>query len=199
MNNDYCLQSYRNNDQGVNTGDGANKLYWYQKTQIYKVITNPMFIVCLIIFIGIIVVIYWNYIRPRQFKTIYKKLLQFAGFKYSHLTNQEREAPQDTREATHNNSHNNSHCNAHFIIYGSSGSGKTSFLKHYLAQRPHDKSCDSPRDSSRSYLVFGRDEREFPSQNFDHYCSWRKLVLNHLLIKLLYWMMQVHTKVLKQK
>ena len=90
MNNDYCLQSYRNNDQG----DGANKLYWYQKTQLYKVITNPMFIVCLIIFIGIIVVIYWNYIRPRQFSTIYKKLLQFAGFKYSHLTNQEREAPR---------------------------------------------------------------------------------------------------------
>ena len=158
MNKDYCLQSYRNNYQG----EGANKLYWYQKTRIYKVITNPMFIVCLILFVGIIVVIYWNYIRPRQFKTIYKKLLQFAGFKYSHLTNQEREAPQDTREATHNNSHNNSHCNAHFIIYGSSGSGKTSFLKHYLAQRPHDKSCDSPR----SYLVFGRDEREFPSQNF---------------------------------
>ena len=31
-----------------------------------------MFIVCLIIFIGFIVVIYWNYIRPRQFKTIYQ-------------------------------------------------------------------------------------------------------------------------------
>ena len=73
-----------------------------------------MFIVCLIIFIGIIVVIYWNYIRPRQFKTIYKKLLQFAGFKYSHLTNQERGATHEQeikesreespREATHNNS-----------------------------------------------------------------------------------------------
>ena len=104
MNNDYCLQSglqsYRNYDQGVSTGDGdgagadvANKLYWFQKTRIYKVITNPMFIVCLIIFIGIIVVIYWNYIRPMSYKKIYKKLQQFAGFKYSHLTNQEREAP----------------------------------------------------------------------------------------------------------
>ena len=184
MNNDYCLQSYRNNDQG----DGANKLYWYQKTQIYKVITNPMFIVCLIIFIGIIVVIYWNYIRPRQFKTIYKKLLQFAGFKYSHLTNQEREAPQDTREATREAE---VHGNSHFIIYGSSGSGKTSFLKHYLAQVATQR--------QRNYVVFGRDEREFPLKILYHYCSWRKLVLNHLLIKLLYWMMQVHTKVLKQK
>ena len=81
MNNDYCLQSglqsnlqgYRNNYQDDGAGTGANKLYWYQKTQLYKVITNPMFIVCLIIFIVIIVVIYWNYIRPMSFKKIYKK------------------------------------------------------------------------------------------------------------------------------
>ena len=181
MNNDYCLQSYRNNYQG----EGANKLHWFQKTRIYKVITNPMFIVCLIIFIGIIVVIYWNYIRPIQFKTIYKKLLQFAGFKYSHLTNQEREATREaTHEATHNNSHNNSHCNAHFIIYGSSGSGKTSFLKHYLAQRPHDKSCDSTRDSSRTYVVFGRDEREFPSQNFVPLLQLEKVSIESLANKI---------------
>ena len=144
-----------------------------------------MFIVCLIIFIGIIVVIYWNYIRPRQFKTIYKKLLQFAGFKYSHLTNQEREAPQDTREATreathNNNSHNNSHCNAHFIIYGSSGSGKTSFLKHYLAQ------VAELRDSSRqrTYVVFGRDEREFPSQNFVPLLQLEKVSIESLTNKI---------------
>ena len=164
MNNDYCLQSglrsgtqsnlqgYRNNDQGVSTGEGANKLYWYQKTQLYKVITNPMFIAYLIIFIVIIVVIYWNYIRPMFFKKIYKKLLQFDGFKYSHLTNQEGEATIE--ESPHTASHSNTHSNTHFIIYGSSGSGKTSFLKHYLAQVP------------RFYVVFGRDEREFPSQNF---------------------------------
>ena len=64
MNNDYSL----NNDDA-----GKDTRYWYQKTRIYKVITNPIFIVRLILFIGIIVVIYWNYIRPRQFKTIYKK------------------------------------------------------------------------------------------------------------------------------
>ena len=181
MNNDYCLQSYRDNYQGegegagdgAGAGAGANKLYWYQKTRVYKVITNPMFIVCLIIFIGIIVVIYWNYFRPRHFKTIYKKLLQFAGFKYSHLTNQEREAPQDTHEATHNNSHNNSHCNAHFIIYGSSGSGKTSFLKHYLA---HTKKSN--------YVVFGRDEREFPSQNFVPLLQLEKVGIESLANKI---------------
>ena len=51
MNNDYCLQSYRNYYQGegdgagggAGDGAGANKLYWYQKTRIFKVITNPMF------------------------------------------------------------------------------------------------------------------------------------------------------------
>ena len=95
MNNDYCLQSglqsnlqgYRNNYQGVSTGDGAgagattgaNKLYWYQKTQLYKVITNPMFIVCLIIFIVIIVVIYWNYIRPMSFKKFIKNYYNLKG------------------------------------------------------------------------------------------------------------------------
>ena len=149
MKNDYSL----NDDQGEAT--------WFQKTRIYKVITNPMFIKCLILFIFIVVVIYWNYIRPRQFKTIYKILLQFAGFKYSHLTNQEREqeikesredSPKDAREAPHNN-------NSHFIIYGSSGSGKTSFLKHYLAQA-------TANATPRTYIVFGRDERDFPSQNF---------------------------------
>ena len=176
MNNDYCLQSYRNNYQGEGDGAGAdvaNKLYWYQKTQIYKVITNPMFIVCLIIFIGIIVVIYWNYIRPRQFKTIYKKLLQFAGFKYSHLTNQEREAPQDTREATREAE---VHGNSHFIIYGSSGSGKTSFLKHYLAQVATQR--------QRNYVVFGRDEREFPSQNFVPLLQLEKVSIESLTNKI---------------
>ena len=187
------MQSYRNNYQGegagvkasagggAGAGAGAGAANWYQKTRIYKVITNPMFIVCLIIFIGIIVVIYWNYIRPRQFKTLYKKLLQFAGFKYSHLTNQEREAPQDTREATqNNNSHNNSHCNAHFIIYGSSGSGKTSSLKHYLAQ------VAELRDSSRqrNYVVFGRDEREFPSQNFVPLLQLEKVSIESLTNKI---------------
>ena len=164
MNNDYCLQSYRNNYQGEGDGAGGGAKAgtiattkaitpnWFQKTRIYKVITNPMFIVCLIIFIGFIVVIYWNYIRPRQFKTIYKKLLQFAGFKYSHLTNQERE--QEIKESHEATREAEVHGNSHFIIYGSSGSGKTSFLKHYLAQ------------VQRTYVVFGRDEREFPSQNF---------------------------------
>ena len=185
MNNDYCLQSYTNNDQGEGDGAEANAkataANWFQKTRIYKVITNPMFIVCLIIFIGIIVVIYWNYIRPRQFKTIYKKLLQFAGFKYSHLTNQEREQEikEPREESPHNNSHCNAHSNSHFIIYGSSGSGKTSFLKHYLAQRPHDKT----RDSSRTYVVFGRDEREFPSQNFGPLLQLEKVSIEQLANK----------------
>ena len=183
MNNDYCLQSglqsglqsYRNYYQGEGDGAGAdvaNKLYWFQKTRIYKVITNPMFIVCLIIFIGIIVVIYWNYIRPMSYKKIYKKLQQFAGFKYSHLTNQEREAPQDTieesREATP------VHGNSHFIIYGSSGSGKTSFLKHYLSRI----------GEQRTYVVFGRDEREFPSQNFVPLLQLEKVAIESLANKI---------------
>ena len=175
MNNDY--KYYRNNDQGVSTGvgtgdgagAGANKLYWYQKTQLYKAITNPTFIIYLIIIIVIIVVIYWNYIRPMFFKKIYKKLLQFDGFKYTHLTNQEGEA---TIETSHSNMHEATHSNMHFIIYGSSGSGKTSFLKHYLAQVP------------RFYVVFGRDEREFPSQNFVPLLQLEKVSIEQLANKI---------------
>ena len=189
MNNDYCLQSYTNNDQGEGDGAGGGAKAgaiattktitpnWFQKTRIYKVITNPMFIVCLIIFIGFIVVIYWNYIRPRQFKIIYKKLLQFAGFKYSHLTNQERESCREqTREQEAIGEESPSHCNSHLIIYGSSGSGKTSFLKHYLAH--------TPRDSSRTYVVFGRDEREFPSQKFVPLLQLEKVSIESLTNKI---------------
>ena len=69
MNIDYSL----NNDEGSGRSCAKSKLHWFQKTQIYKVITNPMFVVCIILFICIVVAIYWNYIRPRQFKTIYEK------------------------------------------------------------------------------------------------------------------------------
>ena len=160
MNNDYS-----NNDQGEGAGAKASAANWFQKTRIYKTITNPMFIVCLILFIGIIVVIYWNYICPRQFKTFYKKLLQFAGFKYSHLTNQEikesheatRSSAKDVREAPLTNSH--------IIIYGSSSSGKTSFLKHYLTHTPRTpdsgklsrslcKGCSSNREGKLSQKIF---------------------------------------------
>ena len=70
MNNDYSL----NNDQGE-----TSKLHWFQKTRIYAVFTNPMFIVCIILFICIVVAIYWNYIRPRHDKTIYKNCYILQG------------------------------------------------------------------------------------------------------------------------
>ena len=44
------------------------------------------------------------------------------------------------------------------LIYGSSASGKTSFLKHYLSQIAELR--------RRSYIVFGRDKKEFPASNF---------------------------------
>ena len=81
-------------------------------------------------------------------KQIYKKLLQFERFKHSHLTNQEQQGEALTQPV--------SNTNCHMLIYGSSASGKTSFLKHYLTQIPR---------KSR-FLVFGRDEEEFPASNF---------------------------------
>ena len=50
MKNDYCVQSYTNNDQGERDGAKAGAIAttkagaakWFQKTRYYKVITNPM-------------------------------------------------------------------------------------------------------------------------------------------------------------
>ena len=48
-----------------------------------------------------------------------------------------------------------------------------------MAQRPHDKS----RDSSRTYVVFGRGEREFPSQNFVPLLQLEKVSIEQLANK----------------
>ena len=79
----------------------------------------------LCIFIIIVFHVYWYYIRPRHYEKLYQILKQFKGFKHSHLTNQPEEEPQLKPI---------SHTNCHTSIYGTIGSGKTSFLKYYLDQ-----------------------------------------------------------------
>ena len=73
---------------------------WYQKTRgrmwsCAKSILNPIVITFIILLIIIAIVKYWYYVRPKWYKKIYEKLLQFQGFKYSHLTNQEIEASEN--------------------------------------------------------------------------------------------------------
>ena len=103
------------------TREGA-KLH---EIKVYE--SNVYYIIILFTFIAFI--IYWYYVRPNWYKKIHKKLLQFQGFKYSHLTNQEEE--QEITPAVNNT-------NCHFSIFGRSGSGKTSFLKYYLDQTKSD-------------------------------------------------------------
>ena len=95
-----------------------------------------------VIFI-IILFIYWYYIRPRHYEKLYQKLKHIKGFKKSHLTDQPKDEPQ-VKPIT------NTTC--HFLVYGTSGSGKTSFLKYYIDQTKSD------------FIVFGRDEAEFPGR-----------------------------------
>ena len=95
--------------------------------------------------IFIVLYIYWYYIRPRHYEKLYQKLKQFKGFKKSHLTDQPKDEPQ-VKPITNTN--------CHFLVYGTSGSGKTSFLKYYLDQ------------TKTNFIVFGRDEREFHASNF---------------------------------
>ena len=79
-------------------------------------------------------------------------MLQNEGFKNSHLTNQEQQGEALTQPV--------SNTNCHMLIYGSSASGKTSFLKYYLAQTAELRAKLRKSD----YLVF--DEEEFPASNF---------------------------------
>ena len=97
-----------------------------------------------VIFIKVLY-IYWYYIRPRHYEKLYQKLKQFKGFKKSHLTDQPKDEPQVKPIPN---------TNCHFLVYSTSGSGKTSFLKYYLDQTKSD------------LLVFGRDETEFRQENY---------------------------------
>ena len=128
MNKDYCSNS-------------EGKVRWFRKV-------NPMFniiLVCVFLFTFILnwyigIIFFSNDIE----KNI-KKLLQFQGFKYSHLTNQEEE--QKLTQVASNT-------NCHFLKFGSSGSGRTSFLKYCLDQ------------TKLKFIVFGRDSTEYHEQNF---------------------------------
>ena len=105
---------------------------------------NKKFYIGLLCVIFIIVLyIFWYYIRPKHYKKLYQKLKQFKGFKKSHPTDQPKDEPQ-VKPITNTN--------CHFLVYGTSGSGKTSFLKYYLDQTKSD------------FIVFGRDEAEFPGR-----------------------------------
>ena len=99
-----------------------------------------------VIFI-IILWVYWYYIRPNYYKKLYQKLKQFKGFKYSHL--QRSYPPVTNKEEEQELTPPNTSTNSHFVIYGTSGSGKTSFLKYYLDQ------------TKTNFIVFGVDENEF--------------------------------------
>ena len=115
--------------------------------------------ICIIIIV-IMFITYWCLIRPKRIKFL-KKLKQFKGFKYSHLTKKE-EQHEGTPPITNTN--------CHFVIFGSSGSGKTSFLKHYLNQTKSD------------YIVFGRDVNEFKN-NYVEVMQLKKFEIESLANK----------------
>ena len=59
--------------------------------------------------------------------------------------------------------------NSHFILYGCSGSGKTSFLKWYLSFNKIEK-----------FKVFGRDSREWSPEVFVDVLNFDKVKIQNL-------------------
>ena len=97
MDIDYYMNdgnSGENKPEGGSSLDAGNKITLVSedtrpyKTNLYEF--NVYYIFNFVIFIASM--IYWYNVRPNWYKKIYKKLLLFQGFKYSHLTSQEIEA-----------------------------------------------------------------------------------------------------------
>ena len=124
---------------------------------------NKKFYIGLLCVIFIIVLYFYGYyIRPRHYEKIYQKLKQFKVCKKSHLTDQPKDEPQ-VKPITNTN--------CHFLVYGTSGSGKTSFLKYYLDQTKSD------------FIVFGRDETEFRQENYTPLLHLEKVEIESLANK----------------
>ena len=100
----------------------------------------------------IVLLLYWYNTKPGYYKKVYQKLKQIKGFKHSHLTNQPEEVSHSTPIS--NTAMLATHTNCHMLIYGTSGAGKTSYLKYYLDQ------------TKSNFIVFGKDETEFHSDKY---------------------------------
>ena len=90
--------------------------------------------------------------------------MQFEGFKYSHLTNQEEEQELSIKIGSSNT-------NCHFLTFGSSGSGTTSFLKYFFFQ------------TKSNFIVFGQNSTEFHEQNYNLLLQLEKIGIELLAIK----------------
>ena len=92
----------------------------------------------------------------------FEKLKQFKGFKYFHSTNQE-EPPELNPPFTNTN--------CHFLLFGCSGSRKSSFLKDYLYQ------------TESHFIVFGRDANEFHDNRYVELLQLRKVKIESFVSK----------------
>ena len=82
-------------------------------------------------------------------------------------TNQEQQGEAVTQPV--------SNTNCHMLSYESSASGKTSFLKYYLSRVAELRKS--------SFVMFGRDEEEFPASNFVPLLQLEKIGIESLANK----------------
>ena len=102
----------------------------------------------IILFTIFYILIYFMYI---YFNCAPDKLViefeNFKGFKTNHYSQLPNSA-LDTIDKSKN---------SHLLVYGSTGSGKTNFLKYYLSKHNLD------------YIIFGRHSEEWPNERFIEY------------------------------
>ena len=131
------------------------------KSNLYDIFKHNVLVVILLVVLPIL--LYWIYLK--NFSTISDSMVEefknFNGFKLTHIS--ETLPEMDTIDRSKN---------SHFILYGSTGSGKTSFLKHYLT-----------KNKINDFLVFGRHPNEWDPKNFIPVLNFSKVNMDNLCNK----------------
>ena len=118
--------------------------------------SNPLLIVLMIVIPPILFYIYCLYYKKTD--ELVEEFKQFEGFKFSHKIEVVPENETIDRSK-----------NSHFILYGSTGSGKTSFLKHFLT-----------KNIINDFLVFGRDPKEWEKDVFIDVHNFGKINIDNI-------------------
>ena len=114
-----------------------------------------IYIVLISIFIIAVYFIYENFFTSGE--KLVQEFKKFTHFKTNHYSECENKFESVDKSK-----------NSHFLIYGSTASGKTNFLKYYLTRHNLD------------YIIFGRHGEEWPDNQFINYEQLNQIDFNKI-------------------